>query len=619
MEKVQRRLTTIVAADIAGFSRLVGIDEEGTLSAQRRHRKDLIDPLLERHGGRVANTAGDSLLIEFPSAVEAVRCAMSVQAEMSVRNAGVPPDRRIEYRIGINVGDVVVEDDDLLGDGVNIAARLEALAQPGGICLSGTTRDHIRDRLDIGLQDMGEVSVKNISRPVQVFRVSETPSQGVSPSRPPHRRRLLAAGIPAALFGLIAIVGLWQPWEHRAEPLMIERPAGLPAIAVLPFENISGDPEQDYFSDGITDDLITDLSRVSGLFVIARNSVFTYKGAPVRVQQIGRELGVTHVVEGSVRRAGGRVRINTQLVDASSGRQLWADRYDRDLTDVFALQDEVVQKIVSALAVRLTAGEEARLDRAAKVDPEAYDLLLRGLARFRRFTPEDNAAAREFFLRAIAVDPGFARAHADLAWSHGIDTAFGWTDDSDASLKQAIENAENALALDDSVPQVHMAFANIYRRQQNAEASIAAARRAIALDPNSADGYAQLANSLIYGGQPEAALKAVDSAARLNPRNPFFFRYILGRARFQMGDYEDAAAILLSVLERNPDFFPARLTLAAAYGQLGRADDAEWQTLEILTLQPDYSLKLESERRTFFTGADHERFIEGLRKAGLPD
>ncbi len=619
MEKVQRRLTTIVAADIAGFSRLVGIDEEGTLSAQRRHRKDLIDPLLERHGGRVANTAGDSLLIEFPSAVEAVRCAMSVQAEMSVRNAGVPPDRRIEYRIGINVGDVVVEDDDLLGDGVNIAARLEALAQPGGICLSGTTRDHIRDRLDIGLQDMGEVSVKNISRPVQVFRVSETPSQGVSPSRPPRRRRLLAAGIPAALFGLIAIVGLWQPWEHRAEPLMIERPAGLPAIAVLPFENISGDPEQDYFSDGITDDLITDLSRVSGLFVIARNSVFTYKGAPVRVQQIARELGVTHVVEGSVRRAGGRVRINTQLVDASSGRQLWADRYDRDLTDVFALQDEVVQKIVSALAVRLTAGEEARLDRAAKVDPEAYDLLLRGLARFRRFTPEDNAAAREFFLRAIAVDPGFARAHADLAWSHGIDTAFGWTDDSDASLKQAIENAENALALDDSVPQVHMAFANIYRRQQNAEASIAAARRAIALDPNSADGYAQLANSLIYGGQPEAALKAVDSAARLNPRNPFFFRYILGRARFQMGDYEDAAAILLSVLERNPDFFPARLTLAAAYGQLGRADDAEWQTLEILTLQPDYSLKLESERRTFFTGADHERFIEGLRKAGLPD
>jgi len=400
---------------------------------------------------------------------------------------------------------------------------------------------------------------------------------------------------------------------------MIERPAGLPAIAVLPFENISGDPEQDYFSDGITDDLITDLSRVSGLFVIARNSVFTYKGAPVRVQQIARELGVTHVVEGSVRRAGGRVRINTQLVDASSGRQLWADRYDRDLTDVFALQDDVVQKIVSALAVRLTAGEEARLDRSAKVDPEAYDLLLRGLARFRRFTPEDNAAAREFFLRAIAVDPGFARAHADLAWSHGIDTAFGWTDDSDASLKQAIENAENALALDDSVPQVHMAFANIYRRQQNAEASIAAARRAIALDPNSADGYAQLANSLIYGGQPEAALKAVDSAARLNPRNPFFFRYILGRARFQMEDYEDAAAILLSVLERNPDFVPARLTLAAAYGQLGRADDAEWQALEILTLQPDYSLKKESERRTFFTGADHERFIEGLRKAGLPD
>jgi adenylate cyclase len=617
---MERRLAAILSADVVGYSRLMGADEAGTLAALKACRKELIDPKIAGHGGRIVKLMGDGALVEFASVVEAVHCAVAIQEGMAARNIGIDDGRRIDFRIGINVGDVIVEGDDIYGDGVNVAARLEGLAEPGGICVSRAVRDQIRDKLDLALDDLGEVEVKNIARPIRAFRV------GTEPGAPTTaKKRSIAWPWPAAAVVTMALVGAagavawWQPWTGQPETVPVERPADLPAIAVLPFDNMSGDPAQDYFSDGITEDLITDLSRVSGLFVIARNSVFTYKGTPVKVQQVGRELGVAYVVEGSVRKAGDRVRINAQLVDAATGRHLWADRYDRELTDVFALHDEVVQKIVAALAVRLTADEEARLGRAAKVDPEAYDLLLRGLARFRRFSREDNAAARAFFERAMALDPRFARAHADAAWSHALDVAFGWTDSPEPSLQRAIDMAQHALALDESVPQVHIALASIHRRQRRFDESIAAARKAIELDPNYADGYAQLANSLNYGGRPEEALKAIDTATRLNPRNPFFFRQIVGQAHFLLGRYEEAASAFEKVLERNPNLLPAHLVLASTYAHLGRIEDAQWAAQEILTLQPNFSLAQERERTAYKRPADQERYIDGLRKAGLPE
>jgi adenylate cyclase len=617
---LERRLAAILAADVVGYSRLMGADEAGTLAALKAHQRELFDPKISEHHGRIVKLMGDGALVEFPSVVEAVTCAAAIQRGMAMRNAGLDEGSRIAFRIGINLGDVIVEGDDIYGDGVNVAARLEGLAEPGGICVSNAVHEQIRDKLDLAMEDLGAIQVKNIARPVQAFRVVTAGDTAEPPGK--RRRTRLRPAVGAAAVILVAAVGalVWlRPWTATVETVPIERPSDLPAIAVLPFDNMSGDPEQEYFSDGITEDLITDLSRVSGLFVIARNSVFTYKDAPVKVQQVGRELGVAYVVEGSVRKAGDRVRINAQLVDAATGRHLWADRYDRELTDVFALQDDVVQKIVEALAVRLTADEEVRLDQSAKVVPEAYDLLLRGLARLRRFTGEDVAAARGLFERAIAVDPQFARAHADIAWTHALDVAFGWTDSPDDSLQQAVEMAEHALALDESVPQVHMALSSIHRRQRRFDDSVAAARRAIELDPNYADGYAQLANSLIYEGRPEEALKAIDTATRLNPRNPFFFRQIVGHAHFLSGRYDEAAAAFEKVLERNPHFISARLTLAAAYAHLGRIEEAEWEAQEILTLQPNFTLAQEQERSTYNRPADLERYIGGLRKAGLPE
>jgi adenylate cyclase len=399
----------------------------------------------------------------------------------------------------------------------------------------------------------------------------------------------------------------------------VERPTDLPTIAVLPFDNMSGDPEQDYFSDGITEDLITDLSRISGLFVIARTTVFTYKGKSVTVRQVGEDLGVQYVLEGSVRRAGKRIRINAQLVDAGSGRHLWADRYDREISDVFALQDEVTQKIVSALAVKLTADERQNLRQATKVDPVAYDVFLRGLELHRRYTFETRAEARALFERAIELDPSFARAHAGLALTHLFDYIEGSTDLPDRSLQSSLEMIEQALALDDTVPQVQFAASFVYLHLDRHEDSIAAARRAIELDPNYADGYVQMSLSLIFAGRPEEALDQMANAMRLNPWYPFLYTWILGHARFFMAQYDEAIPLFENVTESNPQFQDGHLALAAAYGLAGRIDDAEWEAEEVLTLQPGFTLAENLRRTPYRNPADLARWIEGLRKAGLPE
>ena len=407
----------------------------------------------------------------------------------------------------------------------------------------------------------------------------------------------------------------WYGWWPASVPALPEQPA----IAVLPFENMSGDPAQDYFSDGITEDLITDLSQISGLFVIARNSSFTYKGTPVKVQQVGRDLGVQYVLEGSVRRSGTRIRVNAQLVDARTGRHLWAERYDRELTEVFALQDEITRKIVAALAVKLTSDEAARLSRAAKVDPEAYDLVLRGIDRLVRFTPQTGIEARELFERAIAIDPGFVRAYTNLAVTYWRISGSGATEAGGEAPRRASEYAQIALALDPTVPQVHYALAGARIEQRRFNEAVTSARRAIELDPNYADGHAQWGNALNRASRPQEGYRAIQMAMRLNPRHGFVVYSIIGDSLLQLGRTEEAVSAFKKAVELNPEFIRGRRMLAAVYGQIGRIEDAEWEAAELLTLEPDFTLARARETATLKNPAHLERYIEGLRKAGLPE
>ena len=617
-KNVKRRLAAILVADVVGYSRLMGEDEAGTLDALKAHRKELIDAKIAAHEGRIVKLMGDGMLAEFPSVVEAVKCAVAVQLGMAERNAAVAADRRIELRIGINLGDVIVDGDDIYGDGVNVAARLESLAEPGGICVRRTVRNQVRDKLPLSFEDMGEIEVKNIARPIRAFRVLSKPAAATAGKRARFRLKpAIAVGAVVAVIAVGAIAWL-QPWAPGLERPSTERATDQPSIAVLPFDNMSGDPAQDYFSDGITEDLISDLSRISGLFVIARNTMFTYRGKPVNVQALGRELGVNYVLEGSVRKAGNRIRVNAQLIEVAHGRHLWAERYDRQLTDVFALQDELTQNIVAALTVKLTPDEEARLSQAAQANPEAYDMLLRGLEQYRRFTLETMRRAREFFEKAVALDPSFARAYADLSLTFGENAAEGWADVPGSSNQRSLELAQQALALDDSLPQAYFALSNAYVNLKRHDEGIGTAQRAVELDSNYADGYAQLALALNYAGRPEAGLAAIRKAMRLNPRHPFYYVWIMGQSYFFMGRTEQAAAQFEKVVESNPHFPAGHLGLAAAYGVLDRVEDAEWEAQEVLTLLPELTLERVRQSDPYRDPAHMDLYVNGLRKAGLP-
>jgi TolB-like protein/class 3 adenylate cyclase len=624
---MERRLAAILAADVVGYSRLVGEDEEGTIARLKAIRKELIEPKIAEHHGRIVKLMGDGALVEFASVIDAVLYAVEIQEVMAQRNANNAEHDPFVFRIGINVGDIVVEDDDILGDGVNIAARLEGLAEPGGICISGKVYDEVRSKLDLAYEDLGQQRVKNIEEPVRVYSVrprvtARAPSIPTPPKRP--WARPLAALLVVLALALAGVAAWLQPWIPALEPSSeVTSTAALrddrPSIAVLPFDNLSGDPEQEYFVDGMTEDLITDLSQVSGLLVIARNSVFTYKGKAVNVQQVGKELGVRYVLEGSVRRAGDRVRINAQLVSASDGLHIWAERFDRQITDVFALQDAVTRKIVTALAVRLTQGEEQRLSRTSEANPEAYDMLLRGLERLRRYTPEDTRQARDYFQQAIALDPEFARAHADIAYAYASEIQAGWADDPDFALEQAEKHSRHALALDPTVREVHFAMGSVHLKQRRHEDALAAALTAIKVDPNYADAYAQMSWFLNYAGRPEEGLEFIQKAMRLNPHYAFFYRTILGQANFLLKRYDEAVQAFEEVVVRNPEFSIGHQWLAAVYGQMGRIEDAQWEAGELLTLLPDFSLGAERARAPYKRQEDLDLYIEGLRKAGLPE
>jgi len=625
-EGVERRLTTILAADVVGYSRLMAADEAGTLTSLKALRRELFDPKTTEFHGRVVKLMGDGTLMEFGSVVDAVDFAVAVQRAMADRNSAVPDHQRIPLRIGINIGDIIVEGDDIYGDGVNIAARLEGLAEPGGICVARNVFNQVKGKVEAGFEDLGAQDVKNIPEPVQVFRVLlDAPDSDHGATAVPRRslRWPLVGGVLVALVIVTGVI-LWQrPWEPREEPASEANMAfplpDKPSIAVLPFANMSDDPEQEYFVDGMTEDLITDLARVSGLFVIARNSMFTYKGRAVKVREVAEELGVRYVLEGSARRLGERVRINAQLIDATTGGHLWAERFDRDLKDIFAMQDEVVGRIVTALEVHLTEGERRSLAHQYTNSVQAYDVLLQGIREFARRSKEGNDNARTLFAKAIELDPEFVHPYDYLAWAHVRDFVDGWSESGDRSLEQAHGLVRKATALDDTLALTHFVMSQVQLYSNEHDNALAAIEKALALDPNFANGYAVLTRVLHFSGSPDAGLEPMKTAMRLNPGEPLGYLMILGNTYFTLGRYEDAADIMEKAIARNPSAQRPHMWLAATYTQLGLVDEAAWETEELLSLDPDFSLRHIVKGLPFKNPAHLETVVGALRKAGLPE
>ena len=583
--EIKQRLAAILAADAVGFSRLMGTDEQATLRELDANRA-LFRVHTEQHGGRIVDMAGDSVLAVFASAAGAVRAAVAAQAAVTARCATVPEDRRMRYRIGVNLGDIIEKPDgSIYGDGVNIAARLQSLAEPGGILLSGKVHDEVQGRVNVGLAAAREHKVKNIARPLRTYSV-------------------VAAGEA-------------KPMRQEAEapPPLPDKPS----IAVLPFDNMSGDAEQEYFADGITEDIITDISKVSGLFVIARNSSFAYKDKGVNVTEVGRELGVKTVLEGSVRKAGNRVRITAQLIDAASGGHLWAERYDRDLDDIFAVQDEVTRAIVDALKVRLTPDESARVGRRGTADVDAYDLYVRGRQQLQRYTAESVAEARQLFEQAIALDPNFGAAYAGVAITFKNDLLNQRSPDRAAAQKLFEDYAAKAVALDPDEPTIHWARAADYiSRRQSAEA-VREVRAWLRVEPSSDLAHGMLAQSLLYDEAPAEAVSEIEYAMRLNPSFPDLYLHVLGHALLLTRDYDAAEDALRRRIRRNPATDASRMILASVLGHRGRADEARAEWAELLRHHPGFVL---AERRKgwFYSNlADEEFVVEGLRRAGLAE
>ncbi len=574
---VRRKLAAVLSADVRGYSRLMEDDEMATVRTLEGYR-DVISGIIEKQRGRVVDSPGDNLLAEFSSVVHAVESAVEIQREIKEKNEALPEARRMEFRIGINLGDVIAQGDRIYGDGVNIAARLEGLADAGGICISGTVHDHIENKLPLGFEYLGERTVKNIHRPVRVYRILMGPE-----------------GVPSG-----------RKFELPDKP----------SIAVLPFLNMSGEPEQDYFSDGITEDLITDLSKIPGLFVIARNSVFTYKNKAVTTQQVSEELGVRYLLEGSVRRAGERVRVNAQFIDAPTGGHLWAERYDRRLGDIFALQDELTQRIVAVLAVKMGEEEHKRLAARGTHNVSAYDFFLRGLEYYNQYSKEANIQARVMFGRALDFDPGYTLAQEKMGWTHFIDWTMGWSDDP-KSLDRAFALAEKAAAGGEAMEGCHCLLGSIYLWRKEHDRAVALFEKTLTLNPNYPDGLSDLGGVLSFAGKAQEAVELIQRAMRLDPFFPYHY-FFLGHAYFLIGNYDGALEALEKALEGNPDFFPARAFLAVTYAELGRDEEARAQTALINKKTPGTTTEVWRERLPYKNGADLDRVLTGLKKAGMP-
>jgi TolB-like protein/class 3 adenylate cyclase/Flp pilus assembly protein TadD len=675
-QEVKRKLTAILSADVKGYSRLMGADEEGTLHTLTIYR-ELMTSLIQQHNGRVVNAPGDALLAEFESVVDAVKSAAEIQRELSKRNADLPTDRRMEYRLGINLGDVMVDGDSIYGDGVNIAARLESLADAGGICISGTAFDHVKNKLNLGYKYLGEQVVKNILEPVRVYQVLMEPSAagkviGEKKAKPRQRQRA-TMGLVVVVIVVAAAIVIWKfyvpstpkpeitakgkisvsqpektptarppstevapkekvappspekvsktippaPPVDKADPKKMALPLpDKPSIAVLPFTNMSGEKEQEYFSDGITENIITGLSKIPRLFVIARNSTFVYKGKGVKVQQVAEDLGVRYVLEGSVQKSGNRVRITAQLIDALTGNHLWAERYDRDLKDIFAVQDEITMRIMGAMQVKLTEGEQILRGKPPR-NLEAFLKVLQAREYMQRFNIEGNVMGKRLAEEAIVLDPEFAEGYAVLAAAHMMDVLLGSSKSPKESIDKTVELTQKAISLDPKDPRLYAFLGQSYLLKRDYDKAIAEGEKAVALDPGGADAHAWFGVILTYADRPKEAIPLFEKAIRLNPFGPTWYFLNLAISYRLMGQYQEAITQYKKALRLAPNNIMAHIALAVAYSLSGRDEEARAEAEEVLKINPKFSLESYAKALPFKNPAETDRLVEALRKAGL--
>ncbi len=583
-EGFKRKLTAILSADVAGYSRLMDQDEEATIRTLTTYRSAISD-LVQQYRGRVVDTTGDNLMAEFTSAVDAVKCALEVQQELAERNAELSHERRMEFRIGLNVGDVVEEEDRIYGDGVNIAARVEGLAEAGGICISGRVYDQVENKLDLEYEFLGEQKVKNITRPIRVYVVRMAPDVTESEMGKKHE------------------------------------PPAKPSIAVLPFLNMSGDVDQEYFSDGITEDIITALSKFRWFFVIARNSSFTYKSKTIEVKQMAEDLGVRYVLEGSVRKAGKRVRITAQLIDAPTSYHVWAERYDRDIEDIFAVQDEITHNIVRSVGPEFLSAEMKRAQRKDVRNLDVWDYIMRASSHHGRYTKKDATEAQRLLRKAIELDPMSPEAFCLLAFTHLMQVQFGWSESTAKSIKEAEKTAQSAVAIDDRDAWAHTALGLVDLISKRYDDAVCRLKKAIDLNPNLANAYGALGQALALSGEYEAAVTHINKAIRLSPHDPFVVYWFghLGVAAFADERYEDACYWGRKAIQQNPNFPGGHRLVAASCGQLGRTQEAANELKELLLLMPEMAADDVRKQVPFKRSDDMERYIDGLRKAGLKE
>jgi adenylate cyclase len=578
-QRVQRRLAAILAADVVGYSRLMGEDEAGTLAALKELRAQLIDPTIAEYQGRIVKLMGDGALVEFASVVDAVECAVRIQRDMVERTAGIPESKRITFRIGINLGDVIIDGDDIYGDGVNVAARLEGLAEPGGVCISDVVHQSVAGKLDLAFEDLGEQQLKNIAEPVRTYQVTLNSSSSA-------------------------------PISHVPLP-------DKPSIAVLPFENLSDDLEQEFFTDGLVEDIITTLSKLSGLLVIARNSSFVYKGRAVDVREVARELGVRYVLEGSVRKGGDRIRISAKLIDADNGSNIWAERYDRTIDDIFAVQDEITLVLATEMQVNLTEGEQARLRYATTDNVEAWTQWAEGLSHYRGPITKDNfGRVRACWERALALDPKSAALNAMLGLIHYVDARFGWWDDRDSALKKGCDYVDTALELDPDNADAHMSLSLLFMVMRRYEDAVVHARSSVELAPGSADAATFGCFVLASSGYPDDAVVQIEKAMTLSPNFPANYLGHLGNAYRLSGRTEEAIAAFMAYDARNPGF--GLTDLVIAYQQNDQPDEARQTAERLLAARRDFTIASWQNTQFRSDTAQLEADMDALAAAGLP-
>jgi adenylate cyclase len=591
---LKRKLIAILSADVEGYSRLMGNDETSTIHTLTTY-KEAMTSLIKHHRGHVVDAPGDNLLAEFASVVDAVQCAVEIQRELAERNEELSKERQMVFRIGINLGDVVEEDGRIYGDGVNIAARLEGICDGGGVCISGTAFEHVENKLDLEYEDLGDHEVKNIEKPIRVYRV----------------------------------LSYQREAAHRAEPASVEKMAfplpEKPSIAVLPFDNMSGDPAQDYLADGISENIISALSYIPEMFVIARNSSFTYKGKPVKIQQVSEELGVRYVLEGSVMKSENKVRITAQLIDALTGGHMWSERYDRDLKDLFSLLDEITQAVTVALQVQLTDGQQANMRFGSTRNFEAWGYAVKGMSIFYKFGKEDMAKSRELFEKAVKIDPSYSFPVGMLAWTHKIDAQFGYTDSKDNSIKLSVELAKKSVAMNDKNPMVHSLLSHIHLIQGDHEKAVEEGRKAIALGPNYSEAKLLFGEVLIYSGNFKEAVRMCEMAMRLHPHAPLYYLGHTLNAYYWIGRYDESLALAERLIDRGRK---VGFTLGVVWGltgsalvkiKLGRLSEAREDANEILKIWPWYNLDYIQSLYFYKDSANLEHRIDGLRMAGIPE